>query len=72
MLQATPWDNVGNLLPVKDLLGLMSFSFDLVIPGAETIWTQTVERSQEDIGDLMYATPFQYTMRHRFPKPPGV
>ena len=72
ILQATPWDNVGNLLPVKELLGLMSFSFDLVIPGAETIWTQTIERTAEDIGDLMFATPFEYTMRHRFPKPPGV
>ena len=49
----------------------MGFSFDLVIPGAETIWTQTVERSDEDVADLLYATPYQYTMRHRFPKPPG-
>jgi hypothetical protein len=72
ILQATPWDNVGALLPVKELIGLMTFSFDLVIPGAETIWTQTIERSAEDIGDLMFATPFEYTMRHRFPKPPGV
>ena len=44
----------------------------VLIPGAEPIWTQTIERSAEDIGDLMYATPYQYTMRHRFPKPPGV
>ena len=71
-LQATPWDNLGALLPVKELIGLMSFSFDLVIPGAETIWSQTIERSDEDIADLLYATPYQYTMRHRFPKPPGV
>ena len=72
ILQATPWDNLGSLLPVKELIGLMAFSFDLVIPGADTIWSQTVERSDEDISDLLYATPYQYTMRHRFPKPPGV
>ncbi|MDA2953579.1 MAG: acetoacetate decarboxylase family protein [Actinomycetota bacterium] len=71
-LQATPWDNMGAMLPVKELIGLMSFNFDLIIPGADTIWTQTIERTDEDIGDLLFATPYQYTMRHRFPKPPGV
>ena len=66
-LQATPFDNLGALLPVKELLGLFSFNFDLIIPGA-----QTIERTAEDIGDLLFATPYQYTLRHRFPKPPGV
>jgi hypothetical protein len=28
--------------------------------------------SPQDIMNLLYAKPFQYTMRHRFPKPPGV
>jgi hypothetical protein len=72
ILQATPFDNIGNLLPVQELIGLMAFSFDLVIPGADIIWSQTIERTDEDLGDLLYATPYQYTMRHRFPKPPGV
>ena len=71
-LQATPFDNLGAFLPVKELIGLFSFNFDLIIPGAETIWTQTIERTAEDIGDLLFATPYQYTLRHRFPKPPGV
>ena len=71
-LQATPFDNMGAMLPVKELIGLMSFNFDLIIPGAQTIWSQTIERTAEDIGDLLFATPYQYTMRHRFPKPPGV
>jgi hypothetical protein len=71
-LQATPWDNMGAMLPVKEMIGLMSFNFDLIIPGADTIWTQTIERTDEDIADLLFATPYQYTMRHRFPKPPGV
>ena len=71
-LQAPPWDNMGAMLPVKELIGLMSFNFDLIIPGADTIWTQTIERTDEDIADLLFATPYQYTMRHRFPKPPGV
>ena len=59
------------MMPVKELIGLMTFSFDLIIPGAD-IWTQTIERSAEDIGDLLFSTPYQYTMRYRFPKPPGV
>ena len=71
-LTATPFDNLGAMMPVKELIGLMSFNFDLIIPGADTIWTQTIERTAEDIGDLLFATPYQYTMRHRFPKPPGV
>jgi hypothetical protein len=71
-LCATPFDNLGAMMPVKELIGLMTFSFDLIIPGAQTIWTQTIERTPEDIGDLLFATPYQYTMRHRFPKPPGV
>jgi hypothetical protein len=54
------------------MIGLMSYNFDLIIPGADTIWTQTIERTDEDIADLLFATPYQYTMRHRFPKPPGV
>ena len=60
------------MMPVKELIGLMTFSFDLIIPGAATIWSQTIERTDEDLGDLLFATPYQYTMRHRFPKPPGV
>jgi Acetoacetate decarboxylase (ADC) len=71
-LTATPFDNLGAMMPVKELIGLMSFNFDLIIPGADTLWTQTIERTAEDIGDLLFATPYQYTMRHRFPKPPGV
>ena len=71
-LTATPFDNLGAMMPVKELIGLMSFNFDLIIPGADTIWTQTIERTAEDIGDLLFSTPYQYTMRHRFPKPPGV
>ena len=71
-LQASPFDNVGAMLPVKELIGLMSYNSDLIIPGASTIWTNTVERTDEDIADLLFATPYQYTMRHRFPKPPGI
>ena len=35
-LQATPFDNMGAMMPVKELIGLMSFNFDLIIPGAQT------------------------------------
>ncbi|HWH14734.1 MAG TPA: acetoacetate decarboxylase family protein [Miltoncostaeaceae bacterium] len=70
-LQATPFDNPGHFLPVVDLHGMVSFTFDLAIPPAETVWERTVERTDEDLADLMWATPYRYTMRHRFPKPPG-
>ncbi len=71
-LQATPFDNLGAMLPVKELIGLMSFNFDLIIPGADTIWTQTIERTAEDIGDLLFATPYQYTNASPLPEAPGV
>jgi hypothetical protein len=71
-MQATPFDNLGAMMPSKELIGLMSFNFDLIIPGAQTIWHQQIDRTDEDIADLLFATPYQYTMRHRFPKPPGV
>ena len=58
--------------PRQNAHRLTAFNFDLIIPGADTIWTQTIERTDEDIADLLFATPYQYTMRHRFPKPPGV
>lgn len=67
--QATPFDNLAAMLPCRELVGLMSFSFDLTIPPAETVWSKLVERSEEDVSDLLGATPFRYTMRHRFPKP---
>lgn len=70
-LQATPFDNPGHFLPVVEMLGAVSFDFDLAIPGAEVIWSKRVERTDEDVADLMWATPFRYTMRHRFPKPIG-
>ena len=68
-MQATPFDNLGAMMPSKELIGLMSFNFDLIIPGAQTIWHQQIDRTDEDIADLLFATPYQYTMRHRFPKP---
>jgi hypothetical protein len=71
-MQATPFDNLGAMLPVKELIGLLSFSMELTFSGAQTIWSQLVERNEEDIQNMLFATPFQYTMRHRFPKPPGV
>ena len=39
----------------------------MAFPGAATIWTQTIERTDGDIADLLFATPYQYTVRHRFP-----
>ena len=67
-LCATPFDNLGAMMPVKELIGLMTFSFDLIIPGAQTIWTQTIARSDEQSGDLLSATRYQPTIQ-RFPNP---
>lgn len=67
--QATPYDNMGAFLPCRALIGLMSFSFDLALPPAETVWSKLVERRDEDMAALFGATAFQYTMRQRFPKP---
>ena len=70
-LAATPFDNLGAMMPVKELIGLMTFSFDLIIPGADTIWTQTIERTAEDIGDLLFdAVPVHDAAP--LPEAPGV
>lgn len=71
-LGATPYDNVGALLPVKELIGLLTFSFDLIIPPATPVWSKTVKRAPEEIAK--YCTmgeSYRYSMRHRFPKPYG-
>ncbi|MEM4523042.1 MAG: acetoacetate decarboxylase family protein [Nitrososphaeria archaeon] len=68
-LQATPFDNMGEYLDGK-LLGLISFNFDLIIPPAQTVWTRTIERTDEDIAKhLMFSKPYKYTLRHDFPTP---
>ena len=43
-MQATPYDNLGHELPPKELTGLMTFSFDLIIPAGEVLWTETYTR----------------------------
>ena len=43
-MQATPYDNLGHELPPKELIGLMTFSFDLIIPAGEVLWTETYTR----------------------------
>lgn len=66
-LSGTPFDFMGGQIPAKEVVGLISFTFNLIIPGAQTIWSKTVERDLEnEIGDILYSTPFKYTMRHRF------
>ncbi len=71
-LQGTPFDNMGALVPPQELLGLVSFTFDLIIPPAETLWSKTVERDEEEVAEAGYAYPYTYGMRQRFPKPKGV
>ena len=70
-LTATPFDNLGAMMPVKELIGLMSFNFDLIIPGADTIWTQTIERTAEDIGDLLFADAVPVHDASPLPEAPG-
>ena len=62
--QATPFDNMGAELKIDEVKGLISFTFDLVIPPAEVIWSETYERPASYRG---YATPYQYGLRQQFP-----
>ncbi len=41
-----------------DQAALIWCNFDLIIPGADTIWTQTIERMDEEIAGLLFATPY--------------
>lgn len=72
-LQATPFDNLGAMLPPKRLLGLITFSFDLIIPAASILWRKRVERTADEITQYCCAAEmYHFSMRHRFPKPVGV
>ena len=65
-MSGTPFDYMGGQIPAMEVVGLISFTFNLIIPPAATIWTRTVERTTEDFSHVVYSTPFVYTMRHRF------
>jgi len=72
-MQATPFDNMGELLPAKKLLGLVSFNFDLVIPAAEVLYEKTITRTPEEIVKYcLNETPYKFGMRHEFIKPYGI
>lgn len=72
-MQATPFDNLGNTMPASKLLGLVSYSFDLIIPPAEVLWTQTINRTPEEISQFcLNEEMYKFGMRHKFPKPYGV
>ena len=43
-MQATPYDNLGHEMLPKEMIGLMTFSFDLIIPAGEVPWTETYTR----------------------------
>ncbi len=62
--QATPFDNMGAEVKIQEVTGLISFVFDLVIPPAEVLWTETYERPASYRG---YATPYKYGLRQQFP-----
>jgi hypothetical protein len=69
-MSGTPYDYMGGQIPATELVGIISFTFNLIIPPAATIWTRVVERDPaKDFGALLYSTPFKYTMRHRFMVP---
>ena len=69
-LSGTPYDYLGGQQPATEIVGLISFTFNLIIPGAQTIWTKTVTRDPDkDFAPLLYATPFKYNMRQRFMLP---
>jgi hypothetical protein len=68
-LQSVLPDHLGHELPPKELLGLMTFSFDLIIPAGEVPWTETYTRDATWAGA---AKPYRFGLRHRFPKPIGL
>jgi len=68
-MQATPYDNLGHEMPPSNLIGLMTFSFDLIIPAGQTLWTETYTRDATWGGA---ARPYRFGLRHRFPKPVGL
>src|SRR5918999_681259 len=49
-MQATPYDNLGHEMPPRELVGLMTFSFDLIIPAGEGPWTETYTRDAPRAG----------------------
>ena len=57
-MQATPYDNLGHELPPKELIGLMTFSFDLIIPAGQVLWTETYTRDA-DVGGRGQAVPLR-------------
>jgi hypothetical protein len=70
---ASPFDNMAALVPAKELIGLMTFSFDLIIPAGKNLVSKTVERSDDDImKHLVFSQYGKYSMRQRFPIPVGV
>jgi len=68
-MQATPFDNLGAEMPPSELLGLMTFSFDLIIPAGQNLWKETYTRDATWAGA---AKPYRYGLRQRFPKPIGL
>jgi hypothetical protein len=64
-MQSTPYDNFGGTLPVKEMIGLMSFTFDLIIPPAEVLQEDTYTR---DASWTPWATEYKYGMAQRFPR----
>jgi hypothetical protein len=51
------------------MIGLMTFSFDLIIPAGEVPWRETYTRDATWAGA---AKPYRFGLRHRFPKPIGL
>jgi hypothetical protein len=72
-MQASPWDNMGAVMPAKELIGLISYSFDRLYPPAQSvIWSREISRTPEEIAKYCtFGEPYRYSMRHNFPKPVG-
>ena len=49
-MQATPYDNLGHELPPKEMIGLMTFSFDLIIPGQKPLACRVAWRALREMG----------------------
>ena len=66
-MAGTPFDFMGGSLGDVKVHGLISFTFNLIIPPASIVWEKRVERNDDDVAKhLLFSTPYKYTMRHRF------
>ena len=59
----TPFDFMGGQVPVKEIVGLISFTFNLLVPPPKVVWRKVYK--SEDEGVIEYTSPSEYVLRGR-------